>query len=122
MTDIDTLLAAGLTLEEAEMVLARRAAGVGATTIMVGGIEVMGRPVRGGDRQAPDPNSRLAKAREALEKTQKRVGVQPVQADGEELVQVYDPDADVGKVKFYEKQGRVESDPPKRFGDWEEPP
>lgn len=117
MTPQEFADAHGLTLEEAEMVLARRVAGVGATTIMVGGDEVMGRPVRG-----PAPSSRLAKAREALEKTQKRVGVQPVQADGEELVQVYDPDADVGKVKFYEKQGRVESDPPKRFGDWEEPP
>lgn len=96
MTDLDTLLAAGLSLEEATLILEKR------------------------NRPAPDPSSRLAKAREALEKTQKRVGVQPVQADGEELVQVYDPDADVGKVKFYEKQ--VESDPPKRFGDWEEPP
>ena len=70
----------------------------------------------------PDPNSRLALARAKLEATQKRVGVQPVSAEGDELVKGYDPDADVGKVRFYEKMGRVDSDPPKRFGDWEEPP
>lgn len=97
MTPAEFADAHGLTLEEATLILEKR------------------------NRPAPDPSSRLAKAREALEKTQKRVGVQPVQAEGEELVQVYDPDADVGKVKFYEKQG-VESDPHKRFGDWEEPP
>jgi hypothetical protein len=98
MTPAEFAEAHSLSLEEARLILEKR------------------------NRPAPDPNSRLAMAREALVSAQKRVGVQPVRAEGEDLVKEYDPDADEGRVRFYEKQGRVESDPPKRFGDWEEPP
>lgn len=106
MTPQEFADAHGLTLEEAHLILEKR------------------------NRPAADPNSRLALAREALEKTQKRVGVQPVSAEGEELVQVYDPDADVGVKTFYEKQGPQESTwaqfgrggQKPNPGDWEEPP
>ena len=88
----------GLSLEEAQLILEKR------------------------NRPTPDPNSRLALAKAKLEAAQKKVGVQPVSAEGEELVQGYDPDADVGREKFYSNKGQVSADPPKRFGDWEEPP
>ena len=98
MTPKEFADAHGLSLEEAHLILEKR------------------------NRPAPDPNSRLALAKAKLEAAQKKVGVQPVSAEGEELVQGYDPDADVGRETFYKTKGEVSADPPKRFGDWEEPP
>lgn len=106
MTGLDSLLAAGLSQEEAEMVLAKR-------------------------RQSTSGyNSRLARARAKLEAAHKKTGVQPVSAEGDELVKGYDPDADVGVQRFYENKGG--SEPAwARFGrggekpdpdGWEDPP
>ena len=114
MTPQEFADAHGLSLEEAHLILEKR------------------------NRPAPDPNSslstdiddisrtmdRLSRARQSLAKAQKKVGVQPVSAEGEELVQGYDPDADVGVREFYKTktQGGSDFTPPRVEGDWEEPP
>jgi hypothetical protein len=104
-----------LTLEEAELVLAKRNQPPPPTKPLAGSL--------GQDLvEVGQTVDRLMRARLKLAAAQKRVGVQPVVVEGSELTQVYDPDADVGKARFYEKKVPVESDPPKRFGDWEEPP
>lgn len=97
MTTQEFAEAHGLTLEEAQLILARR--------------------------QPPlSLNSRLEKAREALERSQKKVGVHPVEVTGVELTHGYDPDADVGKREFYEEQaqGGSVSTPWRIVGEWDE--
>jgi predicted nucleotidyltransferase len=90
----------GLTLEEAEVILARR--------------QKLARVLEEGE-------SRADRARAALLAAQKKVGVHPVSVDGSNLTQGYDPDADVGKVEFYRKKEGVPFDPPRK-DDWEDPP
>ncbi len=69
----------GLSLEEAELILSRRRV-----------------------TEAPAATNRLDAARATLLAAQKRVGVHPVVA-GEGIETVYDPDADVGVQRFFEK-------------------
>jgi arsenate reductase-like glutaredoxin family protein len=91
----------GLTLDEAEVVLARR-------------LKL--------SRALEDGEARADRARAALLAAQKKVGVHPVTVDGSNLTQGYDPDADVGKVEFYRKVDGVTFDPPRRADEWEDPP
>jgi len=91
----------GLTVEEAQVILAIRSQSVATT----------------------EPESRVSRARLALMSAQKRVGVHPVEVDGSDLKKGYDPDADVGKAEFYRKQCGVTFDPPVRTSEgWEDPP
>lgn len=81
MTPQEFADAHGLSLDEAELILAKR--------------------------NQPHPAtkpSRLSKGAEILAKAQKRVGVDPVVVEGDSLGKVYDPDADVGLRQFYEKE------------------
>lgn len=115
MTPREFADAHGLSMEEAQLILEKR------------------------NRPTPDPNSRLALAKAVNAKALKKVGVQPVSAEGDELVQGYDPDADVGVREFYKTKGPNWPNPDaghgagdgfpgsdyqetERFGDWEEPP
>lgn len=91
-----------LSLAEAEMVLARR-----------------------NPPPIPSPLDRAAKAAQVLAAAQKRTGVQPVSVEGDELTQVYDPDADVGLGRFYKKTRELQAefnDSCRKADDWEEPP
>ena len=110
MTPQEFADAHGLSLEEAHLILEKR------------------------NRPALDPNSslstdiddisrtmdRLSRARQSLAKAQKKVGARPVQVDEDGIVQGPVPEEDL--EKFYGNKGQVSADPPKRFGDWEEPP
>lgn len=77
MTDLDKLLEAGLTLEEATLILARRAA------------------------PKPDPGAKLTQALQALSKAQKKVGVHPVVVEGGWIEKAHDPEAEEGFLNFY---------------------
>lgn len=78
MTPLEQLLKAGLSQEEATLILARRAAA----------------------EQAP-PGSKLTLARMAMEKAQKKVGVHPVVVEGGWIEKEHDPEAEEGFLKFY---------------------
>lgn len=67
----------GLSLEEATLILQRRAAA------------------------AAPSDSRVDRARSILALAQKRVGVQPVAVEGEALAVTHDPEAERGLVEFY---------------------
>jgi hypothetical protein len=64
---------------------------------------------------------RVELARVALSKAQKKVGVHPVAANGEELEKMYDPDADVGRSRFYGKKDSL-TQVVAEVDVWEEPP
>jgi hypothetical protein len=86
----------GLTVEEAELVLAKRRV------------------------PASDSNSRLARARQALTLGERRTGARSVSTQGDEVVEVVPPDT---SVEFMKKPSGVTFDPPLRTtDDWEEPP
>lgn len=96
MTSGEFAEAHGLSLEEAELILAKRRA------------------------PAPDPNSRLARARQALSSGERRVGARSVSTHGDEVVEVIPPDT---SVPFLKKQNGVTFDPPLRTSEgWEDPP
>ena len=96
MTPQEFADAHGLSLEEAHLILEKR------------------------NRPAPDPNSRLAKARAVSEAANRKVGARPVLVNEDGIVQGPVPEEDL--EKFYANKGQVSADSPKRFGDWEEPP
>lgn len=102
MTPEEFAAQTGLSVEEATLILNRRSRAE-AETAAGGRVEI---------------------ARIALSKAQKKVGVHPVSANGEELEKVYDPDADVAVRNFYEKHTAGGQVPPAKpiDGDWEEPP
>ena len=86
MTDLDKLLEAGLTLEEATLILARRAV------------------------PKPTAGSKLTQALKALADAQKKVGVHPVVVEGGWIEKAHDPEAEEGFLSFYAKK----TDRPKR--------
>lgn len=75
----------GLSLEEARLILARRAAA-----------------------EQPPPGSRQTLARLALEKAQKKVGVHPVVVEGGWIEKEHDPEAEEGFLSFYANKGGSE--------------
>ncbi len=97
MTPTEFAEAHGLSLEEASYILSRRAA------------------------LAETGDAKLDRARSILALSQKKVGVHPVTLTSEGLETVYDPDADVGRGRFYEKKDSPAQEAA-RVVDWEEPP
>jgi len=96
MTPGEFAQAHGLSLDEAELILAKRRA------------------------PATDPNSRLARARAALEASLRRTGARSVETQGDKVVEVVPPDT---SVEFMKKPGGVTFDPPLRTSEgWEDPP
>ncbi len=92
MTPLDALLAAGLSLEEAQLILARREAAA----------------------NAPTQSQKLTRAMEALAKAQKRVGVHPVVVEGGWIEKEHDPEAEEGFLSFYANKGAGAPERPKR--------
>ena len=107
MTDLESLLAAGLSQEEAEMVLANRAINEAVACLNL-----------------DTANSRLSRAQAALSKAHAKTGVAPVRVVGSDLEksEPQDPEA---LERFYQNKGespetrtRMKPDP----DGWEDPP
>lgn len=80
MTPEEFAAAHGLSLEEAQLILARRARSSGAL---------------------PDSTERLKRALDALEAAQKKVGVHPVVVKGSEAVKLFDEETERNLYTYY---------------------
>ncbi len=78
----------GLSLEEAELILSRRARS---------------------SATLPQSTERLKRALDALERAQKKVGVHPVVVQGEQAVKTFDEEAERNLDEFYSSKGGVKT-------------
>lgn len=90
MTPEEFAAQTGLTLDEATLILARRAL------------------------PTPPPGSRLTMAIRALVEAQKKTGVHPVVVEGGWIEKEHDPEAEEGFLTFYANKGGSETARPKR--------